>query len=194
MYNGIGELLSERPPGGVTALPHDVAPRPVARRRRRRRRSPGLQSGDGNGRGWLGGWVGSGGGAECADGWQKAGEQDGEGGDHEGFGAGGEACSFAEGADYDRRGGPARRAGRECGDAEQSDADVAEQGERLDGGDGAGVYAFEHRRGLGVAESAGDGGSGGGDAVLEQDDQRAEDAEHGAGDGQPRGPGGEREG
>jgi hypothetical protein len=38
---------------------------------------------------------------------------------------------------------------------------------------------------MGVAESAGDGdgdgGSRGGDAVLEQDDQRAEDTEHGAG-------------
>src|SRR3984957_4293406 len=194
MYNGIGELLSERPPGGVTARPHDVAPRPVARRRRGRRRSPGLRSGDGYGRGWLGGWVGSGVGAECADGGQKAGEQDGEGGDHEGFGAGGEACSFAEGADGDGRGGPARRAGLECGDAEQGDADVAEQGERLDGGDGAGVYAFEHRRGLGVAESAGDGGSGGVDAVLEQDDQRAEDAESSGVYGLLRRPGSKREG
>src|SRR5580704_10434618 len=120
-------------------------------------------SGDGCRRGWLGGWVRPGGGAERADGRQKAGEQDGEGDDHEGFGAGGEACSLAEGADGDRRGGPARRAGLECGDADQGDADVAEEGEGLDGGDGAGVNAFEHRRGLGVAESAGDGRSGGGD-------------------------------
>ena len=110
------------------------------------------------------------------------------------LGAGSEACSLAEGAGGDRRGGPAGRADRECGDAEQGDADVAEQGERLDSGDGAGVNALEHRRGLGVAESAGDGGSRGGDTVLEQDGQRAEDAEHGAGDSQPRGLGGEREG
>src|SRR6184192_1783821 len=72
------------------------------------------------------------------------------------LGAGSEACSLAEGAGGDRRGGPAGRADRECGDAEQGDADVAEQGERLDSGDGAGVNALEHRRGLGVAESAGD--------------------------------------
>ena len=51
------------------------------------------------------------------------------------------------------------------------------------------MNAAEHRRGLGVAESAGDGGSRGSDAVLGQDDQRAEDAEPGAADGQPRGPG-----
>src|SRR5579859_4154542 len=192
MYSGIGELLSGRPPGdGATSECSSIAPLPggggaVG--------LPRFVSGDGCDRGWLGGWVRSGGGAECADGGQKASEQEGEGGDHEGFGAGGEACSFAERADRDGCGGPAGRAGFEGGDAEQGDADVAEQGERLDGGDGAGVYAFEHRRGLGVAESAGDGGSGGRDAVLEQDDQRAEDAEHGAGGGQPRGAGGEREG
>src|SRR5436190_7236665 len=62
------------------------------------------------------------------------------------LGAGSEACSLAEGAGGDRRGGPAGRADRECGDAEQGDADVAEQGERLDSGDGAGVNALEHRR------------------------------------------------
>src|SRR5579859_4107198 len=139
MYSGIGELLSERPPGagdGATSRcrpsPRCPAAPPVF---------PGLRSGDGYGRGWLGGWVGSGGSAECADRWQKAGEQDGEGGDHEGFGAGGEACDLAEGADGDRRGGPAGRASLECGEAKQGDADAAEEGERLGGGDGAGVNA-----------------------------------------------------
>src|ERR1700693_4882578 len=110
MYSGIGELLSERPPGdGATSGCSSIAPLPGGDGGAAG--LPRFASGDGCDRGWLGGWVRSGVGAECADGGQKAGEQDGEGGDHEGFGAGGEACSFAEGADGDRRGGPARRDG-----------------------------------------------------------------------------------
>src|SRR5579859_6582804 len=181
MYSGIGGLLYWKGAAGRgwwrggRMFVHRPRPAPGS--------CPGLRSGKGCGRGWLGGWVRSGGGAECADGWQQAGEHDGEGGDHERFGAGGEAGSLAEGAGGDGRGGPAGRAGLEGGDAEQGDADVAEQGERLGGGDGAGVHAFQQRGGLGVAESGGDGGGGGVDAVLEQDGQRAEDGERGAGGG-----------
>src|SRR5258708_6509361 len=136
MYSGIGSFLSGKPPAGVMATP-GCRPSPRCPAAVAPRIFPGLRSGDGYGRGRLGGWMRTGGGAQCPDGWQKAGEQDGERDDHEGFGAGGEACSLPDGADGDRRGGPARRAGLECGEAEQGDADVAEEGEWLDGGDGA---------------------------------------------------------
>src|ERR1700733_9549194 len=127
MYSGIEELLLEGPPAGGDGAASGCRPSPPCPAAMVVPRVfPVLRSGDGCGRGWLGGWVRSAGGAECADGWQKAGEQDGEGGDHEDLGAGGEACDLAEGADGDRRGGPARRACLECGDAEQGDADAAE--------------------------------------------------------------------
>ena len=64
---------------------------------------------------------------------------------------------------------------------------------RLERRDGAGVDAVEHGCGLGPVQRVDDGGRGGADAVLEQDDERAEYAEHAAGHRQARGAGGDRE-
>ena len=56
---------------------------------------------------------------------------------------------LAERADHDRSCGPAGCAGPGDGDSEQGDADVAEERQRLERRDGAGVNAVEHGRGLG---------------------------------------------
>ena len=60
--------------------------------------------------------------------------------------------------------------------------------------DGTGVDVVEHGCRLGTVERADDGGCGGADAVLEQDDEQAEYAEHAARHGQAGGVGGKREG
>ena len=82
--------------------------------------------------------------------------------------AGREAGSFAESADHDRRCGPAGRAGPGDRDPEQGDADVAEDRQRVERGDGAAVDVVEYGCGLGQVQRVDDGGRGRADAVLEQ--------------------------